>query len=173
MPRYGRCTYLLLALSLFASSGCSKSDTKLQPSFRADHIVVTKSQHTLTLFKNGNAIKTYRVSLGRGRGQAKRMQGDHETPEGSYTIDRRNDKSHFYRALHISYPDQNDKRSADSKGVSPGGDIMIHGLRNGLGWLGPIHRSLDWTDGCIAVTDSEMDEIWKAVPTGTSVEIVH
>ena len=99
------------------------------------------------------------------------MQGDHKTPEGHYVLDRRNPKSKFYKSIHVSYPNEQDRRKAQAKGVPPGGDIMIHGLPNGMGAVGAAHRLTDWTDGCIAVTDAEMDEIWKIVPDGTPVEI--
>ncbi len=122
---------------------------------------------------NGKALKTYRVALGRGTGKAKQREGDHETPEGLYTIDSRNARSHFHRSLHISYPNNEDRNRAQAAGVAPGGQIMIHGIQNGLGWLGPLQRTIDWTDGCIAVTDSEIDEIWNLVPNGTPIEIGH
>ncbi|HEY6374691.1 MAG TPA: L,D-transpeptidase family protein [Edaphobacter sp.] len=102
---------------------------------------------------------------------AKRREGDHETPEGFYIIDSRNAHSRFHRALHISYPNNNDSRRAEVEGVPPGGQIMIRGIQNNLGWLGPLQHEIDWTDGCIAVTDAEIDEIWNLVPIGTPIEI--
>jgi murein L,D-transpeptidase YafK len=138
---------------------------------KADAVVVMKSERTLTLMANGKAIHTYKVALGGVPIGPKQQQGDHKTPEGKYVLDRRNPKSKFYKSIHISYPNEKDRRNAEKKGVSPGGDIMIHGLQNGFGYVGAAHRSVDWTDGCIAVTDSEMDEIWKMVPDGTPIEI--
>jgi murein L,D-transpeptidase YafK len=88
-----------------------------------------------------------------------------------YDLDRRNAHSQFYRSIHISYPNARDRARARKAGVAPGGDVMIHGLPKGYGWLGSGHRARDWTDGCIAVTNAEMDEIWKAVPDGTPIEI--
>lgn len=137
----------------------------------ADRIVVFKSQRRLVLMKDGKEWHSYKVSLGAEPVGAKTKQGDHKTPEGTYVIDRRNSASHFYRALHISYPNAADRAQAQKAGVDPGGDIMIHGLPNGFGFLGKTHLLHDWTDGCIAVTNSEMDEIWKFVPDGTAVEI--
>jgi len=137
----------------------------------ADRVVVHKKERTLELFKNGSSIRKYKVALGAEPVGPKTQEGDHKTPEGIYVIDRRNERSKFYRALHISYPNADDKSRAEKLGVSPGGDIMIHGLPNGFGWLAASHRVRDWTDGCIAVTDKEMDEIWKLVPDGTSIEI--
>ncbi|MHB8484520.1 MAG: L,D-transpeptidase family protein [Candidatus Acidiferrales bacterium] len=137
----------------------------------ADRIVVIKSEHKMMLLRGGTVIRSYQISLGRGGKGQKVRAGDHKTPEGSYTIDWRNPKSHFHLSLHISYPNATDIERAREHGFAPGGDIMIHGLQNGLGWIGRFHRVSDWTDGCIAVTDSEMDQIWRAVPDGTPIEI--
>jgi murein L,D-transpeptidase YafK len=138
---------------------------------KVDLVLVEKSQHILTLLSRGKVQRTYKVALGRSPTGAKEKQGDHKTPEGHYILDRRNTNSRFYKSIHISYPNQQDKEKAQRRGFEAGGDIMIHGLPNGFGWLGSAHRALDWTDGCIAVTDVEMDEIWKLVPDGTAIEI--
>ncbi len=138
---------------------------------KADQVVVVKSQRTLNLVTHGKVIRTYKVALGGTPIGAKEQQGDHKTPEGRYTLDRRNANSHFYKSIHISYPNEQDRWRAKEKGTSPGGDIMIHGLPNGFGSLGAAHRAIDWTDGCIAVTNTEMDEIWKLVPDGTPINI--
>lgn len=161
----------VLCLLLF-TVGCSSSSTPVVEQ-QADKIVVVKSTHTMTLYAKGSVLRTYRVSLGRGPGHAKQQEGDHETPEGSYSIDAKNAHSRFHRALHVSYPNADDKRRAQQLHVEPGSAIMIHGIENGLGWLGSLQRHIDWTDGCIALTDSEIDEVWKLVPVGTSVEIKH
>jgi murein L,D-transpeptidase YafK len=102
---------------------------------------------------------------------AKQFEGDGRTPEGTYNIAGRNPQSEFHRALRISYPLADDIARAKAAGKSPGGDIMIHGLHNGLGWLGRWHRWCDWTAGCVALTDAEIEEVWKAVPDGTAVVI--
>jgi len=138
---------------------------------KADHVVVAKSERTLTLLAQGKVIRTYKVALGGTPVGAKEQQGDHKTPEGHYILDRRNAKSSYYKSIHVSYPNEDDERHAAKSGVSPGGDVMIHGLPNGFGWLGATHRARDWTDGCIAVTDREMDEIWELVADGTPIEI--
>ena len=101
----------------------------------------------------------------------KTREGDNKTPEGLYTIDSRNAHSQFHLSLHISYPNAADRARAAKLRVSPGGDIMIHGLPPAYAHLGPLHRKFDWTAGCVAVTDSEIEEIWKLVPIGTVVEI--
>ncbi|HVN92516.1 MAG TPA: L,D-transpeptidase family protein [Terracidiphilus sp.] len=130
-----------------------------------------KHDHKLELLKDGKVIRTYKVALGRGGLAPKEREGDERTPEGHYIIDSRNADSRFYKALHISYPDAEDRARAAKLGVSPGGAIMIHGLPNGMAWIGSAHRLYDWTQGCIALTDSEMDEVWNLVPAGTPVEI--
>ena len=123
------------------------------------------------LYADGRLLKSYRVSLGREPVGAKRQDGDHRTPEGRYSVDFRKADSRYYRALHISYPSKSDMAAAQARRAAPGGAVMIHGMRNGLGWLGKLHRFVDWTDGCVAVTDREMDEVWRAVPDGTPVEL--
>ena len=100
-----------------------------------------------------------------------RSEGDERTPEGQYKLDFRNPRSIAHRALHISYPNAADVAQAQARGVSPGGAVMVHGLPNKVWWLGRWHRWMDWTDGCIGVTNAEMDEIWRVVPTGTPIEI--
>ena len=143
----------------------------LPASARADLVVVEKDAHRMTLYARGRVLRTYVVALGRGGNGAKTKAGDAMTPEGHYEIDAHKADSGFYRALHISYPSRMDRKVAAARRVAPGGDIMIHGLRNWTGWIGRWHRAVDWTDGCIAVTDDEMDEIWRAVPNGTPIEI--
>jgi murein L,D-transpeptidase YafK len=138
---------------------------------RVDSILILKQAHLLELISNGRPIRTYKVALGRGGLAPKEKEGDARTPEDRYIIDSRNPASHYYKALHISYPNAADRRRAAAQGVPPGGAIMIHALPNGLAYLGSTHRLYDWTLGCVAVTDAEMDEIWNLVPTGTPVEI--
>jgi murein L,D-transpeptidase YafK len=136
-----------------------------------DRIVVEKSTRRLSLFRDGNEIKMYRVALGRNPLGAKQQEGDAKTPEGIYKIDGRNPQSRFHLALHISYPSDEDKNRAAARGVSAGFDIMIHGIQNGRGWIGAFHRWKDWTAGCIAVTDEEIEELWRVTPDGTTIEI--
>lgn len=138
---------------------------------RADLIIVQKSKHSLQLIQNGNIIRTYRVALGGSPVGPKRQQGDQKTPEGEYVIDGRDAHSQFHLSLHISYPNAQDRERAKRAGVDPGGAILIHGLPRGQGWIGAAHRAYDWTLGCIAVTDSEIEEIWRLVPNGTRILI--
>lgn len=125
----------------------------------------------MTLWRQGKLLKSYKVALGREPIGAKKQHGDNKTPEGLYTIDSRNAHSHFHLGLHISYPNAADRARARKLGVNPGGDILIHGLPPAFAYLGPLHRQRDWTLGCIAVTDAEIEEIWAMVPVGTAVEI--
>ena len=138
---------------------------------RADRIVVHKKARAMELMHAGKAIKTYKIALGGDPVGPKTRQGDHRTPEGLYVIDARNAHSQFHRSLHISYPNVADREHARKLGVPPGGDIYIHGLPNGYGFVGAAHRARDWTDGCIAVTNQEIEEIWALVGNGTPVEI--
>jgi len=138
---------------------------------KVDRVLVLKKEHKLLLLNGDTVIKAYIVALGGGGLSPKRQLGDHRTPEGLYRVDWRNQASSYHRALHISYPNETDRERARKLGVNPGGDIMIHGITNGLGWMGPSHRISDWTDGCIAVTNTEIEEIWSLVPDGTPVEI--
>ena len=137
----------------------------------ADRVLVEKTARRLTLLRHGVPLKRYRVALGRQPVGDKGRQGDNRTPEGVFVIDGRKSDSAFHRALHVSYPDPTHVAHANQLGVDPGGDIMIHGLRNGLGWVGSLHRLFDWTAGCMALTNSEIEEVWRAVPDGTPVEI--
>ena len=137
----------------------------------ADRIIVIKSSHTMTLFAGEKVLKTYKVALGTAPVGPKRVEGDHRTPEGIYTIDAKNPQSRFHLSLHISYPSAADRERARKLGAKPGSAIMIHGLEKQYAYLGALHRQTDWTDGCIAVTNAEIEEIWKLVPMGTRVEI--
>ncbi len=138
---------------------------------KVDHILILKKKHELRLMCGDSIVKKYAVALGGGGLQPKQEEGDRRTPEGLYRIDSRNPESRFHLALHIAYPDEADKERARALGVDPGRDIMIHGLGSQFKWLGKRHHRYDWTDGCIAVTDPEIEEIWRLVPNGTPVEI--
>ena len=138
----------------------------------ADRILIEKKERKLTLLSKGEVIKIYRIALGGNPVGPKEKQGDNKTPEGIYTIDGRNRDSGYHLSLHVSYPNENDRKRAKESGVSPGGDIMIHGNKNGMAWIGGFHSEIDWTKGCIAVTDQEIEEIDRLVPNGTIVEIL-
>lgn len=157
-------------LAMVAGPGTDE-ERPLPEGVTADAIHVDKSERTLTLLRGGEALKTYRIAIGGGGDGPKRREGDRLTPEGDYTIVGRNPNSIAHLSLRISYPSPEDVAAAEARGEPPGGDIMIHGILNGYGHLGELHRLTDWTDGCIAVTNQEMDEIWRAVPDGTPIRI--
>jgi tetratricopeptide (TPR) repeat protein len=136
-----------------------------------DRILIEKKARRLLLLSKGEVLKTYKIALGGNPIGPKEMQGDNKTPEGTYVIDSRNNDSCYHLSLHISYPNERDKKRAKVLGVSPGGNIMIHGVKNGFEWVGDAQSDVDWTKGCIAVTDKEIEEIAKLAPNGTIVEI--
>jgi murein L,D-transpeptidase YafK len=152
----------------FATGDAAASKHRL----RADKVVVIKHRRILQLLWKGRVVRTYRVALGGNPKGHKVEEGDSRTPEGTYTIDHHFPKSSFHKALHISYPNDEDKKRAKEKGVDPGGQIEIHGLGFTMAWAGPRHAKWDWTAGCIAVTNKEIDEIYRAVPDGTPIEIM-
>jgi murein L,D-transpeptidase YafK len=134
-------------------------------------VLVHKRDRRMLLLRAGQVLREYTIALGGNPLGAKQELGDRRTPEGEYVLDWRNEDSEYHRSIHVSYPNEKDVRGAAERGVHPGGGIMIHGLPNGEGWIGEAHRGLDWTKGCIAVTDQEMDEIWELVDDGTPIEI--
>ncbi len=136
-----------------------------------DRILIEKKDRRLMLISKGEVLKAYRIALGGNPVGPKERQGDNKTPEGTYFIDSRNKESRYHLSLHISYPNEKDKKRARELGVPPGGNIMIHGIKNGFSRVGDAHSAVDWTKGCIAVTDEEIEEIAKVVPNGTTVEI--
>ncbi|WP_394123704.1 L,D-transpeptidase family protein [Psychrobacter nivimaris] len=150
----------------------SKPKNPIPPSIVIDRVFVDKSDHVLKLMSNGKVIRSYRIALGGRPTGHKQQEGDQRTPVGAYTLDYKNENSIAHRSIHISYPNATDKAYAKKLGVSAGGNIMIHGQMNGFGYLGWLNQRRDWTDGCIAVTNDEMDEIMDAVTLGTPIEIV-
>ncbi|MCV6621559.1 MAG: L,D-transpeptidase family protein [Cellvibrionaceae bacterium] len=136
-----------------------------------DLVKVDKSERKMYLLKDGQVVKEYRIALGANPKGHKQQEGDERTPEGSYILDYKKEDSAFYRAMHVSYPNKSDIANAKKKGVDPGGFIMVHGQRNGLGALSFFAQKFDWTNGCIAITNSEMDEFMSLVKTGTEIQI--
>jgi len=138
---------------------------------KATKVVVYKARRKLMLLNGTDTIARFKIALGKNPVGPKMKEGDFKTPEGSYIIDYRNAKSGFYRSLHISYPTAAQKKAAKVRGESPGGDVMIHGLQNGKAWIGAAHSLHDWTWGCIALTNEEVDSVWNAVKDGTPITI--
>ena len=137
----------------------------------ADSLVLRKSERELTLYRHGKPVRTYLVALGRNPVGDKVRRGDARTPEGLFRIEGRNAFSKYHLSLHISYPDAAHRARAAQLGVSPGGDVMIHGLPDAFATVGALHRQQDWTEGCVALTNSEIEEIWRAIPDGAPILI--
>jgi len=156
---------------LVSVSSLNAAGQSLHAGTSADRIAIEKAARTLSLYRGDRLVKVYKIALGPNAIGPKERQGDGRTPEGRYFIDSRKRDSAFHRALHVSYPNEEDRRRARRLGVPPGGDIMIHGLPNGMGAIGKAHLLRDWTQGCIAVTDEEIEEIWRVVANGTRVDI--
>lgn len=164
----GHRRYAALWLGIFLASAVDVSASEppglLPAAQQADAIRVYKAQRRMDLLRNGRVMSTYRIALGDAPIGHKRQQGDEKTPEGDYRITYRNPRSRFHLSLRISYPNEADRRQARARAADPGGDIMIHGATP------PGYRG-DWTDGCIAVTNAEMEAIWRRVPVGTRIRI--
>ena len=137
-----------------------------------NQLLIRKGERRLYLMSNDEVIRSYRISLGQTPEGHKLYEGDSRTPEGNYYIDYRNPNSDFYKSIRISYPNPKDREAASAWGLSPGGNIMIHGLPNDVGDMAFAYKGLDWTDGCIAVSNEEMDEIWRLVDVGTPIRIL-
>ena len=137
----------------------------------ADRVVVEKGDRKLHLVKNGEAFRTFDIALGIRPTGDKEFEGDFRTPEGTYLLDIRNPNSEFFLSIHVSYPNGQDIREARSKGLDPGGAIMIHGQPNTPMRSEAYYRSQDWTNGCIAVSNSDMIDIWLMTANNTPIEI--
>ncbi|WP_158792608.1 murein L,D-transpeptidase family protein [Granulicella sp. L60] len=159
----------LFTVATASLQALSANDSPLPSSAMADRVVVLKGERKLLLIKGDVVLKTYTVSLGANPVGLKRMQGDRKTPEGNYILDRHNAHSQYHKSIHISYPNADDVARVSRLGFPTGGDVFIHGLPND--YAGPGKDLGDWTNGCIAVTNAEIDEIWRAVADGTPIEI--
>ena len=137
----------------------------------ADKIIVSKTDKVLYLQNNNKVFASYPVVFGGNPEGHKEQEGDNKTPEAEYIIDFKKEDSAYFKALHISYPNEQDKANAKAKGVSPGGDIMIHGQKNGFGWLYFISQYFNWTKGCIALSNDNMQKVWQSVNAGTKIVI--
>jgi murein L,D-transpeptidase YafK len=154
---------LCVLLFLFAAQGFCAD---------VDFVRVAKSENRMYLYEGDKIVKKYHVALGANPKGHKQMEGDERTPEGIYTLDYIKEDSYFYRSMHISYPNESDRESARERGVSPGGLIMIHGHRtHRQRKIARFIQQFNWTDGCIALTNPEMDEFLKLVRVGTKIQI--
>lgn len=164
--------WLLLLLPVIAVAWYWYPGEPLPKSTVIDKLVVYKSKRKMEAYTNGSLMKTYDIALGKDPVGHKQFEGDNKTPEGSYIIDARNANSAYHKNLGVSYPDEADKANAVKLGKAVGGDIKIHGLKNGRGYIGKCHRLKDWTAGCIAVTNDEVDELYAAVKHNAEIEIL-
>ena len=159
--------------ALLAMPGASKVSPKhaaIVPT--STRIIVYKRAHVLRAYRENELLREFKVALGRGGLAPKVRQGDGRVPEGAYVIEGRNPNSAFHLSLRIGYPTLEQVKANAALGVNPGGDIMIHGLPNGRGSVGKRHRLRDWTEGCIAVTNREIEWLWRSVPDGTPILIL-
>lgn len=156
---------------LYAIYACMIATAPALAGEKVDLVRVDKSDRRLELIGGGKVLRSYSIALGGDPLGHKHQEGDQRTPEGRYVLDWRNPNSIAHRSIHISYPNADDLAAAKTRNVDAGGMIMIRGQPNGFGWWGWLLQLVDWTDGCIAVTDSDMDEIWAMVADGTPIEI--
>lgn len=161
----------LAAAMLLLSLAACQSGGQLAPGEKADLVVVEKSRHSLSLYRQGRFLVSYHVAFGGDPAGPKQQQGDEKTPEGRYQLDYRNAATGYHKAIHVSYPDAQDVARAKRLGVPPGGEIMLHGQKNGYGWASFLTQRFNWTHGCIALDDDDMDAVWNHVDTGTPIEI--
>ncbi|MFU1856301.1 L,D-transpeptidase family protein [Sphingobacterium sp. NGMCC 1.201703] len=162
----------VLLLSMIALTAYNLyPESRLPQNTVVDKLVVYKSKRSLLAYADGRLLKSYRISLGGQPIGAKEIEGDLKTPEGLYVINDKNPHSDYHKNLGVSYPNEKDIAHAKTLGKAAGGDIKIHGLRNGMGFIGKLQRYVDWTLGCMALTDTEIDELYQAVPIGTAIEI--
>lgn len=146
-------------------------EAKLPKGKIIDRIEVLKSQRKMLVYSDGTLLKTYKIALGKNPVGHKEFEGDFKTPEGIYEINAKNPNSGYHKNLGISYPNEKDSAHATSLGKPPGGHIKIHGIRNGSGFISKFQRWNDWTAGCIAVTNEEVDELYENVKIGAKIEI--
>jgi len=159
---------LVIVTSLFYANWTYEP---LHPGGKADQVVIEKASSRLLVFYHGELLLNYPVALGSSPFGPKTLERDNKTPEKNYVIDWRNSQSGYHLPLHISYPSVMDVSCAKSGGYPPGGAIMIHGIKSGFGWIGRFHRVFNWNRGCIALTNPEINELWKIVPNGTLIRI--
>lgn len=138
---------------------------------KADLVVVEKNSKTLSLFRNERKIASFSVTFGANPVGHKQQEGDERTPEGRYKLDYKKTETKYHKAIHISYPNAQDIADAKKRGVSPGGSIMIHGQKQGWGWAAFLTQRFNWTNGCIALSDDDLDFVWNVVDVGTPIEI--
>ena len=155
---------LFLGIALLCATGTQAAE-------KADLVRVVKSQSRLYLEKDGEAFASFRATFGAQPKGHKQQEGDEKTPEGRYYLTYKNSNSAFYRSIAVSYPNDVDREKARGLGVDPGGDIMVHGQANGWEWIAPLSQFVNWTDGCIGLSNKDMDKVWEAVEAGIPIVI--
>jgi murein L,D-transpeptidase YafK len=171
-------TFVLLSWAVFlgrpfmATELAMQAPQDINKAPEVSEVVVSKQERRMYLMAGDEVIRNYRIGLGDNPSGHKLYEGDERTPEGEYTLDWRNPDSDFYKSIHISYPNDKDRELASAWGLNPGGSIMIHGLPNNAEGMEFAYLGLDWTNGCIAVSNAEMDEIWQLVSDGTPIRIL-
>lgn len=153
-------------------SDAASSDAGTAEALIADRVIVRKAERRLYLMRGETVLRTYRVALGLNPVGPKEQEGDSRTPEGHYQLTRRNPRSEYFLSIQVSYPNDKDLQRARRNRLTPGGSIMIHGLPNELRREPAYYEQRDWTDGCIAVSDSDMLEIWLMTPQDTPIDIL-
>lgn len=171
MRKYFLSVICFIALIFTTISNLKKTKTNDFFVQKVEYILVEKEKRQMSLYREGILLKKYNIALGQSPVGHKKKEGDGKTPEGTYSIISKNPKSSYHLSLKISYPSTQDITDAKAMNVNPGSDIMIHGIRNGLGWIGRYHTILDWTRGCIAVSNDEIEEIYSSVQIGVIIEI--
>lgn len=170
--RFGAALALFMVITALAACSGPRTVTLVPQPEPVDYVLVEKGARALHLIRDGQVVHSYRIALGRNPIGPKQQEGDGRTPEGLYYVDGRNPNSRYHLSLHISYPGPDDRARAQALGIDPGRDIMIHGLPNGISEAEAArHPEVDWTDGCIAVTNREIEQIWRLVADGTLVMI--
>lgn len=172
MHQYINMKGLIVFLGLFLLSGVFFFEKPLDKNAVIDYIEVDKSNRSMYVYQDGELLKKYKIALGFNPNGKKEFQGDGKTPEGVYYINDKNPNSVAYKNLGVSYPNKEDLDNARANNKSAGGDIKIHGLMKKWYKFGRFHRYVDWTGGCIAVSNSEMDELYKHVKIGTKIKII-
>jgi murein L,D-transpeptidase YafK len=162
---------VVLGIAAWFGSAAAETTDGIAVPDRADYVLVDKSDRKLYLFRAGRVLREFDVSLGLVPNGPKQREGDFRTPEGKYVLDARNADSDFFLSIHVSYPDESDRARARAAGMDPGGQIMIHGLPNELKYDLRRYEDTDWTDGCIAVSNSDMVDIWLMTRESTPIEI--
>ncbi|GHU02084.1 hypothetical protein FACS1894186_6100 [Alphaproteobacteria bacterium] len=168
-PMFGK---IILAAAVFVALRGAPGAMALPAEARVERLAVFKARREMEAYQGGKLLKTYKIALGFSPVGAKRFEGDGKTPEGLYHVGGKNPRSRYHKNLGVDYPNAQDKAYARKRGKSPGGDIKIHGLGKVFGPLGAAHALTDWTLGCIAVTNEEIDELYAVTPVGAEIEIL-